>query len=273
MGLGGRRQVSIFLLFNIERFKFKLFSYWSMGDLVLDDTTLATLVSDDEINPAGGIVKFGDLYFPSFPRVVLVHTGSHDKTLRKLEELAARHPHITIINRAFDGFANSRNFILDQVNTRWAMILDTDERIKSEDIGLMQYVMESDLRTSAYNFPFVDIFPDGFQIGHNHNPRLFQMDKKPRYQQELVEDRTMEYLVVDGVPMELLARTLPIPIYHFRPRREALTLKEKAYQQIAEHSAGLRSGHLPAIHSVPTWKAYDPRSEGYYERLISKPGI
>lgn len=55
-------------------------------------------------------------------RVVVIDSGSTDAT----KAICARHPHVELIERAFDDHASQWNFGLAQVQTPWALTLDAD---------------------------------------------------------------------------------------------------------------------------------------------------
>jgi hypothetical protein len=56
------------------------------------------------------------------PEVVVIDSGSSDGTL----EVLASHPHVRVIQRRFDSFAEQCNFGLDQISSDWVLSLDAD---------------------------------------------------------------------------------------------------------------------------------------------------
>jgi hypothetical protein len=56
------------------------------------------------------------------PEVVVIDSGSADGTLAVL----AAHPHVRVIQRRFDSFAEQCNFGLDQISSDWVLSLDAD---------------------------------------------------------------------------------------------------------------------------------------------------
>jgi glycosyltransferase involved in cell wall biosynthesis len=69
------------------------------------------------------------------PRVVLIDSFSTDNTI----DLArAAHPHLTLVQRAFDSFAGQCNFGLQHVETGWVLSLDADYELSDELIAEIQ---------------------------------------------------------------------------------------------------------------------------------------
>ncbi|MFW5985603.1 MAG: glycosyltransferase family 2 protein [Halanaerobiaceae bacterium] len=60
-------------------------------------------------------------------RVVLVDSGSEDKTAEIARELGA-----DVYHRELDDFSRQRNFGLDKLDTDWVLVVDADERVTSE---------------------------------------------------------------------------------------------------------------------------------------------
>jgi glycosyltransferase involved in cell wall biosynthesis len=131
-----------------------------MGNKILNDTTLTAIVRDEEDNPAHGIETWLRATLPYVERAVVVDTGSIDRTKEILEELKKDYPHLEIFNRKFDDFASSRNFSLDKIKTKKALILDADELLLPEEYGrLGEYVTHKTAR--GYDFTFKQIYSDG----------------------------------------------------------------------------------------------------------------
>lgn len=61
-------------------------------------------------------------------RVVVIDSGSTDAT----RAICAKHPHVEVIERAFDDHTRQWNFGLDQVTTPWVLSLDADYVLSDE---------------------------------------------------------------------------------------------------------------------------------------------
>ena len=96
--------------------------------IVLKDTSLCTIVRDEIDNPAGGVVDFVDSVMPYVEEGVVLDTGSTDGTRGALEDLQKKYSNLRVFDRAFDGFASSRNYALRGVRTKRAFVLDADDR-------------------------------------------------------------------------------------------------------------------------------------------------
>jgi glycosyltransferase involved in cell wall biosynthesis len=148
--------------------------------MVLKDVTLASIIRDEMMNPAGGVADFLDSTLPYVEAGVVVDTGSKDGTKDVLHDYERKYPNLRVHHIKFRGFAKSRNFSLRKVQTKYVLVLDADERITRQGFDDLQAAMESTPRR-AYNFPFVNVFPDREEpaselFGYtNLNPRLFEV--------------------------------------------------------------------------------------------------
>src|SRR5687767_12493572 len=66
--------------------------------------------------------------------LVIVDTGSTDRTVEIAESFGARVFHFTWC----DDFSAARNFCLDQITTDWILSLDADETIAGRDHALIR---------------------------------------------------------------------------------------------------------------------------------------
>lgn len=88
------------------------------------DLTVAILTKNEEKNIVeviGNSLKLTD-------KVLIVDSGSTDKTVELAEGLGAK-----VVFRAWDNdFSAQRNFAREQVDTKWILYLDADERMNEE---------------------------------------------------------------------------------------------------------------------------------------------
>lgn len=242
-----------------------------MLDIKLEGTTLVTLAYNAVRNPLGGLERFADLILPHVPHARFVDTGSTDCTSEVLEKLRATYPHLVVIRKEFDGFASARNHGMEGVSTRYVLILDTDERISPEGLMMLCAYMAEDPQP-AYNFEFVDIFPDReARRSINHNPRLFQITGHPRYEGDVYEE-----LRFDGRAMMGFGIPIPITIFHYRPPIEVLRRKDELYVRLlGGKKAGttLFADFQKTLESLPELREHDPRTEMKYNRFALKPHL
>jgi glycosyltransferase involved in cell wall biosynthesis len=228
--------------------------------IVLPDVSLAAIVRDEIMNPAGGIVDFVESTVPFVEEAVIVDTGSVDGTREALEELAGKYKNLRIFYRQFDGFDTSRNHSLKKVRTKRALVLDADERLLPSDfldindtIGTYQY--------PGYNFGFINVYPDGLEHkGIGHNPRLFEKINKIKYHKTVSEELSDQIETFD----------LNTKIKHFRAEIDAHAKKRHQFyhvisnmsseQDSRKHIASIELSRLP---NFGYWKLYNPQRENY----------
>ena len=196
---------------------------------VLPQTTLAMIVRDEEMNPAGGISRCLDAILPHVEEAVVVDTGSVDNTRKILAEFKEKYPYLRVYNRPFDTFADSRNYSLSLVKTEKALVLDADEIIREKDFEILSKFMR-EKPAWGYFFTFSNVYPDGSLLRNNldfMNPRIFGVENV-RYEND--ENGTHE-----DIPFSMsVARTLdsPVDIFHFKPSKEAdIKKKENWYNK------------------------------------------
>lgn len=232
--------------------------------IVLPDTSLCAIVSDEIINPAGGIAKFIDFSVPNVEEAIIVDTGSKDGTREALEELASIHKNLRVFDRKFDGFGSSRNFSLSNVRTKNALILDADERLSYDDFAYLKDIL-GDRQHRLYGFHFIDIHPDEWYVGiAGWNTRLIQMASKPEFHGVVYED-----LITLWDPSMPSERKLEIAIKHFRPSADGTTKKHiEWYKYLSRISGSLFPSKAPSeMPSFADWKRYEPKSEEIYAQV------
>ena len=123
--------------------------------------------------------------------IVVVNGLSQDKTALVCRELGAQ-----VYDRAFDGFANQKNFALSKVTSEWALNLDADERISPELKEEIARVVQN-TGCAGFDIPFCNYFLGKKMrfsgLNKEHHLRLVRT-QKARYVGGLVH----EGLEVDG---------------------------------------------------------------------------
>ena len=119
-----------------------------MEGTVPNNISLFIITKNEEAKIARCILSAKELV----SEVIVVDGFSEDKTVQKAQELGAQ-----VYQRAFDGFANQKNFALDKVSHTWALNLDADETL-SED--LCQEIRRTLQSTShaGFTIPFSNYF-------------------------------------------------------------------------------------------------------------------
>lgn len=161
---------------------------------------------------------------PVADEIVVVDTGSTDRTVEIAESLGAR-----VYHYPWDGsFANARNFGLEQATGEWILWIDADEVLEEQDHSLL----EPTLRSAAENILLVKLLnyygedrrdPGSlFSVAHH---RLFRNGKGIRFQ-----NRIHERLVLPAGgdhEKEIRTEVLPVRIHHDGYLNKNVTRKNK----------------------------------------------
>ena len=241
-----------------------------MKDIILPDTSLAAIVRDEKMNPAGGIIRFLDSIVPYVKEAVIVDTGSKDGTRGLLEEAKKKYNNLRVYDRQFDGYASSRNYSLEQVKTKRVLVLDADELLTKEDLKELKRVLIKDYMLSlfkdtlGYNFNFLNILQyDEFQ-SNGHNPRLFEINDNLHYDNEYTGGGEFLYKHNHKFEFDPCVINTGIEIKHFRPSRLALEYKGSDwYQRLSRNiSFGTRNAPSETQH-FEVWKRYNSRRDEF----------
>jgi len=216
-----------------------------MTNQILKGTTLAAIVRDEEMNPAGGVEKWLRATLPYLERAVVVDTGSIDRTREILESLRTDFPHLEVYDRPFDDFASSRNFSLSKVRTQRALVLDADELLMPEEYQRLEQHVAANPNI-IYSFVFKEVYPDIAPINVTENPQVTRLfDVEGAEFKNSVDGGFCEYL---GYPFELkdmnYVPTGVAMIKHFMPPRRIYKLKEELW-----YNGGGLNSFSPLVHA------------------------
>ena len=228
--------------------------------LIIQDVSLCAIVRDEIMNPAGGIVDFVDSTLPFLETGVIIDTGSLDGTRQALEELKAKHTNLFVYDHKFNGYGPSRNVSLERTKTKYALVLDADERLTPWDFSEIRLFLEYYPRL-CYEFGFQHIHPDGRNVeAYNHTYRLFEASKF-RFKRNLWE-------CLSPAPKEGEYLELPIKIKHFLPEVIGTLLKITQWNNhiVNESELNPQIGAPSQTKNFEIWKLYNLGWKPYYSR-------
>ncbi len=175
--------------------------------------------------------------------VIVVDAYSKDKTAHIAKELGAQ-----VFHRAFDGFANQKNFALSKVRYPWALNLDADE-ILSDD--LKQQIRHTLKNTShaGFNIAFSNYF-----LGKKMKHSGLNKERHIR----LVRTHKSHYeggLVHEGLKVNGTIGKLDAPICHYSyPDIETYFRKFNRYTTLAAqqmHKNGRKFNFFFVLLTIP----------------------
>ena len=140
--------------------------------------------------------------------IIVVDSGSKDRTCDVSRELGA-----DVIERKWIGYADQKNFGIEQAKNNWVMSLDADERISDNLIEILFSIFVKDSIYEGYRFPRKNIF-FGKWMKHgdlwpDYQIRLFRKGKA------FFNDRHVhESVQVDGEVCELNEPILHYSYHH-----------------------------------------------------------
>lgn len=196
---------------------------------VLKETTLSAMVRDERMNSAGGIGLWAHSHMPYVERAVVVDTGSVDGTLEELEGLKKEYPHLEVYRHKWEGFVDTRNYCLEKVKTKRALVLDADELLTPKDFQKLAEFIGKNNRIRSFGFSFVQLLPNldhyTTSIEEVMTARLFNI-KGVNYQ--LQPTGYSEDVCFKDQRTGLWA---PVKIKHFLPTAESRDKKKKDWYQ------------------------------------------
>ncbi|NQU06962.1 MAG: tetratricopeptide repeat protein, partial [Candidatus Abyssubacteria bacterium] len=128
------------------------------------DLSLNMIVKDEEENLREGLAAIAHL----FDEIVIVDTGSSDRTAEIAEELGARVVH----HQWNDSFADARNAALGNSRGTWIFWLDADDRIEPRAVQTLRKFIARGIPCGAL-FPIESAIADNGSVVQNYTLRLF----------------------------------------------------------------------------------------------------
>jgi hypothetical protein len=245
-----------------------------MSNIILPNTSLCAIVRDEKENAAGGIIDFVDSTMPYVEAGVIVDTGSLDGTREVLEELQSKYPNLVILDRQFNGFSDSRNYSLQNVQTKLALVLDADERLTKKDFSDLHGHMidRKDIEYPVYHFSRRAFVGNDQELWTNNGkctlPRIF-VARDNMYVGDLWEE------LINNYPERTIHWETGIEIKHFYSSSEGKDAKEfcwyaemENYGEGKKEQTGKRT--LEGFRTAPTqsncfklWKQFNPKREEF----------
>lgn len=183
--------------------------------------SLCIITKDEEKNIARCINSVKDVV----DEIVVVDTGSKDKTVEIAESLGAK----VIHTKWEDDFSKARNTAIENAKSDWILFLDADEVVKREDAAKILPLLDDDT-VEAYMFKFVNYGGDSVSSGRtqiHYNFKLFQNNGKLRYVYPIHENLRN---VVDK--RDLIYKESGITILHYGYLKETRIEKNKTQRYI-----------------------------------------
>ncbi|MDP3919028.1 MAG: glycosyltransferase [Nanoarchaeota archaeon] len=233
----------------------------------LEDVSLCAIVRDEMINPAGGIKDFVRSTMPYVEKGVIVDTGSVDGTRDVLENLTKDYPNLKVYDRLFDDFASSRNYSIEQVETRGVLVLDADERLTRPDFENLQKELKNEINAEAVSLFLRDYYESSniLSIRFVHNPRFFMRRKNISYKN--LDNKSRELLYVgDEVATKfyefnsLLLVADDVSVKHFHSSRESSKWKVKYFYNYLESVGDVAPSD---VFCNSLWKKLNPQRVGF----------
>jgi glycosyltransferase involved in cell wall biosynthesis len=162
---------------------------------------------------------------PAVDEIVIVDTGSTDRTIEIARELGAR-----VIERAWTGdFAEARNASFDAATGDWLMFLDADEVLVAEDVERLRALTGQTWREAFYlaEISYTGELGDGTAATHTAL-RVFRARPEYRFSGRLHEQ------IADTLPTHLPERiqATDVRIEHFGYLGAVRDAKEKSRRNI-----------------------------------------
>lgn len=233
----------------------------------LSDVCLCSIVRDEEMNPAGGILDFINSTVPFVENAVIVDTGSTDKTRDLLEDSKSKYPNLQVLDYLFDGYAQARNFSLAHARNfgNYALILDADERLFTEDFSKLGRELKNN--PIGINFMIQDIFLN-IEVQPSycglHNPRCFSLDKKEKFYYKNIKgkDTYCEWLYEANRQAIGNKRVIDsmISIKHFLPPTQNGLIKKENWYELFSNPKTQAQSKDP---NFRLWKQLNPKRLEY----------
>jgi glycosyltransferase involved in cell wall biosynthesis len=145
-----------------------------------NSVSLCMIVKNEEKN----IGLLLDVVCPILEQVVIVDTGSTDKTLEILEERRQKYGSLTIEHfKWIDDFAAARNYAFSFATQEWVMFLDGDDYVEPNDLfKFKNQVLGKDQSVDCYFLDYIyGQLPDGTPTCVLGRERLVRRSKNPKW--------------------------------------------------------------------------------------------
>jgi len=220
------------------------------------------------MNPAGGIQRFVEAHVPFVEEAVIVDTGSLDGTREILEEMQSKYPNLRVYDHKFDGFGNSRNYSLNKVKTKYALVLDADEllcqkRPTNDWEGINNYLQENE-DFKFLEFGFHNVFPK--RVPFSYKPGCWRMRLFQPSETEMDGALWENHLNFERFRSDKIKG---VSIKHFLPNSKGMAYKQNIwYQDGYSHlfiEGRVKKGIAPSqTRNFQDWKEYNSQRENYF---------
>lgn len=201
---------------------------------------------------------------PAVDEIVVVDTGSGDRTVEIAESFGAR-----VIHFPWTGsFSEARNVGLDAATSDWLLVLDADEVLVADDVTELRALLGRTWREAFYlsEINYTGELDDGAATTHS-TLRLFRARPEYRYSGRLHEQ------ILDTMPIHLPERIVsaPVRIEHFGYLGAVRDAKEKSRRNLELLERQLEEGDDSAFMHFNIGSEYYalddvPRALAEYER-------
>jgi glycosyltransferase involved in cell wall biosynthesis len=217
------------------------------------------------MNPAGGINDFINSTVPFVQQAIIMDTGSNDGTLEALQKARDDHPNLLVLQRGFDDFSSSRNFVLQHVKTTYSLCLDADERLAKKDFIVLNKYIHDKPDKHGFVIKFYLVYADPKNDTKNsicgHNPRLFKLSKKTCYKN--FYNQRSEQLFNGSYQMTSLFWQVELvkgaSIKHFCIDKETIVQKERDWYEKVVDNGNAGNISPSQVENFKKWKTYNLR--------------
>jgi len=223
--------------------------------LKIEDLGIYSIVRDEMENPAGGIEDFLKSHARLFDFIRIVDTGSNDKTRKYLEKAKSEFSNLEVLDHKWNGFSDARNFSLQNPKTKWALVLDADERLTPDEFKRLKQAFDPDFE--VFRFSLANIFPDGTQLfNQGWLDRLF-VARKAVFSKCVFESLSLE--------KDAKLACADAKILHFVPSWFGNDLKFKNYYSLFDAETGVFTDKSPCgVNGFTEWRKFNPERLNYY---------
>lgn len=171
--------------------------------------------------------------------IIVVDSGSHDRTVEIAEKLGAR-----VLDRNWSGYSDQKNWAAEQARHDWILSLDADEAVSEMLEAEIWQLKKNGMTADAYTMPRLAQYLGRWILHSGWHP-----DRKIR----LYDRRKAQWegkFVHEGLSVNGKLETLDGPLLHFtcQSLSEHLRTMDRyttlAAEQLVERRARITMGHL-----------------------------